>query len=969
MNSVPSGSEASKVRAFEALHPKVQEWIWKQGWAELRAVQSSAVVPILDGQRDIIISAATASGKTEAAWLPICSALAFEVQNGTPQPGVKVLYISPLKALINDQHGRLTDLCEAVDIPVNRRHGDIAGKERDSLRTAPEGALLITPESLEALFVLQGTNIPKIFASLRYVVIDEMHSFIGTERGAQLQSLLHRVELAIRRTVPRIGLSATFADFSIAQEFLRPRNGAQVTVLDSPNETSDLRMQVRGYLATEQEPDSPDLSESVAHTTDKRQIAEHLFRTLRHHDNLVFANSRASVEAYSDLLKRISENNRVPNEFFPHHGNLSKSFREDVETRLKARDTPTTAVCTSTLEMGIDIGSADAIAQIGPPNSVSAIRQRVGRSGRRDSPATLRAYISERPIDAKTHVIDRLRNNIVQTVAVLELMLDKWFEPPNISGLHLSTLIQQILSVIAQHGGASAHQLYSALCGDGPFQQVDNTMFVDLLRSLAKHDVLMQAGDGLLLAGPAGEKLLNHYTFYAAFQTADEYRLISSGQVLGTIPVDFPVLIDSMMIFTGRRWKVVGIDAPTKTIDLVPSSGGNAPRFSGGPGEVSDGVRKRMRELYESDRVPTFLDAAAAALLNEGRAGYRQHNLADIAALEAGNDSLVVAWRGSRVINTLSVMLTSQGITATVEGPGLTCRHTQLPDLLNALSQLVEAGEPDPVELARGVPSKEVDKHDQFLNQDLLSKSYAASSLDVPGAWEVLNELVRLYPPPPLVVDEDMPERLRPTRRASIGETRFAVIDLETTSLSPRTGGRIVEIAIVHLDELGHQTESWSTIVNPESAVGGTSTHGLDDDAVSQAPRFSELIDEVAHRLSGRIVVAQNAAFDIGYLRSEFSVAGTTAPEWPVLCTMRLARRRDPGMPANLAALCERFNVNIVHAHRAYDDAVAAAKILERLLDEDQHRPSAMVTDDEVRPNWVPPEWPAPVDSPNTLSR
>ncbi|MCW2798473.1 MAG: hypothetical protein JWM79_3970, partial [Nocardioides sp.] len=751
-------------------------------------------------------------------------------------------------------------------------------------------------------------------------------------------------------------------------EVLRPRLGAQVLVLDSPNETSELRMQVRGYVSRMDDP-AIDPNDQVKHASDKYEIADHLYRTLRGSDNLVFANSRAGVEAYSDLLKCLSEANRATNEFLPHHGNLSKSFREEVEARLKARDAPTTAVCTSTLEMGIDIGSADSIAQIGPPYSVSAIRQRVGRSGRRDAPATLRAYISERPVDAKTHLIDRLRTDLVQTIAVVDLMLDKWFEPPNTSGLHLSTLIQQVLSVIAQHGGASAPQLYSALCGDGPFVQVDKRMFIDLLRSLAEREVLMQAGDGLLLAGPAGEQLLNHYTFYVSFQTAEEYRLISSGQVLGSIPVDYPVLEGSMMIFTGRRWKVIGIDAPTKTIELTPSSGGVTPPFGGGAGEISDGVRRKMRDLYESDVVPAYLDTAAAELLAEGRAAYRQHHLCDVTVVDAGTDSVIVAWRGSRIINTLSVMLTSQGITATVEGPGLTCRHTPLPDLLIALAQLYEGGAPDPIALAQHVPAKETDKHDRFLDQNLLSQAYAAGSLDVPGAWAVVEDLVRLHPPLPVLADGPLPEVLEPTERISIGVTPYAVIDLETTSLSPHRGGRVVEIAILHLDRDGRQSESWSTIVNPQGPVGATSIHGLDDDAVADAPAFGDLIDEIAHRLSDRIVVAHNASFDLGFLHAEFAHAGISAPAWPTLCTMRLARRRDPDLPANLAALRDRFDVASAHEHRAFDDAVAAAAILRKQLTEDDTRPVKVVTDDAVSPAWLPQGWPSPVDAPDVLSR
>src|ERR1035438_3280847 len=203
--------------AFAQLHPRIQRWIWDRDWTELRDAQVRAVSPIVDGQRDVIIAAATASGKTEAAFLPICSALLADRQPaeqgdlpGAPtapvtQTGVKVLYVSPLKALINDQYGRLDALCQHLDLPVHRWHGDVPGSRKARVMADPDGVLLITPESIEALLVIHGPKIGQLFDALRYVVIDELHSFLGAERGAQLQSLLHRVELAIRRHVPRIG--------------------------------------------------------------------------------------------------------------------------------------------------------------------------------------------------------------------------------------------------------------------------------------------------------------------------------------------------------------------------------------------------------------------------------------------------------------------------------------------------------------------------------------------------------------------------------------------------------------------------------------------------------------------------------------------------------------------------------------------------------------------------------------------
>ena len=241
----------------------------------------------------------------------------------------------------------------------------------------PGGILLITPESLEALFVVRGPAVGGLLAALQYVVVDELHAFLGTERGAQLRSLLHRVELAIRRRVPRVGLSATLGDMSLAAEALRPGEPENVRCIVSAAGGQELSMQVRGYLTMSSTND-----QSGDEAQDQQQITADLFRVLRGQDNLAFANSRADVELYAARLRDMCEAARLPNEFFPHHGSLSKELREEVEAALKDHGRPATAVATTTLEMGIDIGSVQSVAQLGAPPSVAALRQRLGRSGR-----------------------------------------------------------------------------------------------------------------------------------------------------------------------------------------------------------------------------------------------------------------------------------------------------------------------------------------------------------------------------------------------------------------------------------------------------------------------------------------------------------------------------------------------------------------------------------------------------------
>ncbi|MFC0623257.1 DEAD/DEAH box helicase [Kribbella deserti] len=924
---------ADPADAYDRLHPGIQRWIYGQHWDRLRSVQAHAVAPVLEGQ-DVVIAAATASGKTEAAWFPICSRLAD--QEVRAQSGIKALYIGPLKALINDQHLRLESLGDSVDVPVHPWHGDVAASRKRNLMKNPDGILLITPESLEAMFVREGHRLSAVFAGLQYLVVDELHDFIGTERGAQLQSLMHRLELAIRRRIPRIGLSATLSDLAIAADFLRPGRGHLAHIIDNPGgDTAEIQLQMRGYVKSDPKT-AAEISaddDAAVHANDARSIAEHLYATLRGKDNLVFANSRSAVEAYVDLLHGMSERRSVPNEFLPHHGNLSKEYREDVERRLRAIDTPTTAVCTSTLEMGIDIGSTDAVAQVGAPHSVAALRQRLGRSGRRDQPAVLRVYVSEGELTERTPPADQLRAQLIQTIAMVELMLkDRWFEPPNTGALHLSTLTQQILSIIAQHGGATAQQLYTTLCGNGPFSRVDQSTFVNLLSDLGATELLTQSSDGLLLHGERGDQLVNHYTFYAAFQTADEYRLVTRGRTLGSIPVDYPVLVGSLLIFAGRRWQVVDVDSRSRIIELSRSSGGRPPMFSGGGGEVADLVRQRMRSIYESTDVPVYLNREAQELLDQARESYRRLRLDQHPIVAWGNDTLIFCWRGDRILNTLAVALADAGLRVSLDGVALQVNDNTAEGVLTVLRNLASQPEPDPEVLAATVGNKHRDKYDEYLSDELLAKAYAAHSLDVPGSWSTLRDLSTYESG----IDSFLPLGDHPKPAAPVyprlGETPFAVIDLETTGFAGHLDDRVVELAVIHTDPHGRITNRWSTLVNPGRAAGPTEIHGLRSDDLSNAPHFAELTDWLTDLLAERVIVAHNAPYDLAFLTTEYERSDVDPPDWATLCTLELNRHLGTADSLTLESCCAAYGITLNAGHTALGDATATAHLLEACL-------------------------------------
>lgn len=760
MSSPPSGSDpdgaGAPSAAYDLFHPAVQRWIYDAGWQRLYAVQERAAAGILAGDRDVILAAATAGGKSEAAWLPICSALARSAESGTAAPGIQAMVISPLKALINDQYERLTGLCERLALPVHRWHGDVSGGRKSLVLRAPAGVLLITPESIEAMFVRHPDRIARVLAELRYIVVDELHSFIGAERGAQLQSLLHRIELRLGRWIPRIALSATLGDLASAADFLRPGHGDAVELVTSPEDGGEVRLQVRGYRA--RAADSTAGSGSVGHGTagsgagqradgHVAEIADDVFAALRHSDNLAFANSRAAVERYADLLSQRSRAAGGRAEFLAHHGSLAREIREHVEQRLKDPSRPATAVCTSTLELGIDVGSVDSVAQLGAPLTVAGLRQRLGRSGRRPGrPAVLRVYVWESETTPVTPPPDALRGELFQTVAMVELLLAGWFEPAHLAGLHLSTLVQQVLSVLAAAGGARADQLYRVLCGAGPFARVDRSMFALLLRDLGRHELLQQDSRGLLLPGPRGDRLVNHYSFYAAFQTSPDYRLVAAGRTIGTLPVERPLAPGTLMIFGGRRWRVVDVDLDRRVIQLTPSGGGQPPSFAGNGSETSDEVRRTMRALYLSDEVPRYLDEPARRLLREGRENFHRYGHARQHLFDWQGETLVFPWRGDRIMNTLQVLLAGHGFPTGQDGLCLTAKGTCAYDVWTLLQELAQAPMPDPVALARTVRVKARDKYDRYLGAELLDQAYAARALDVPGTWELLAQLSALPP-------------------------------------------------------------------------------------------------------------------------------------------------------------------------------------------------------------------------------
>ncbi len=727
-------SESELDAAYERLHPKIQRWIREQGWDELREIQARTIVSVLDGDGDILIAATTAAGKTEAAFLPILTSIAER-----KQAGFSVLYVSPLKALINDQFRRLEELCESMEIPVVKWHGDASQASKKKALAKPDGVALITPESIEAMFTRRPADARRLLSSADFVVVDELHAFLQGPRGLQVASLLRRIDVMAAKPARRIGLSATIGDLKQAATWLRPSDPGRVEILEAKSDAPELRLQVRGYVEPPDldDPDhaegaSVELEEAIPRRIALDSISDHLFETLRGSNNLVFGGSRRTVESTADRLRRRCEKANVPNEFYPHHGSLSKVLREDLEDRLKDAKLPTTAICTSTLELGVDIGSVKSVAQIGSPRSLSSLRQRLGRTGRRrGTPSVLRIYVREPHIDQKSGVLDRLRPNMIRSVAVIRLLLAGFVEPARPVPEVASTLIHQIMSVIAERGGIRPKPLFDLLCGPGPFSSITSPDFASLLRHLAKPEIefIEQAPDGTLMLAKEGEKTVQSRSFFAVFESTEEWRLTVSGRALGTLPISFPVHKDSLVVFAGQRWIVQDLDEQTKTMLVAPHPGGVVPRFERADGEAAnDRLIAEMRAVYLATDVPSYLDRKAQDLLAEGRDAFRELRLAHSSVIPEDRDLHLFLWRGTQATAVFGAALSMAGLASGVHDLGVTLAKTTASEIMPIVGRLGQMGEIDPSDVAAFVENIKAGKFREAVPEELARSMWASQN-------------------------------------------------------------------------------------------------------------------------------------------------------------------------------------------------------------------------------------------------
>ena len=418
---------------FERYAPFVQDFIYRNRWADLRAVQVAAADVIFNTDENLLLTASTASGKTEAAFFPIITLFSEE-----PPTSVGCIYIGPLKALINDQFSRLTDLCAEANIPVWHWHGDVAQSHKERLLKHPSGILQITPESLEAMLLHKHTAIPGLFHDLRFIVIDEVHSLLRGDRGGQTLCLIERLSRMAGVNPRRIGLSATVGDPRGAGDFLSfgTKRCTIIPKIDAEGSRWRLSMEhfyVSGTQAADNKNPDEESGKSAPCLDEKTDTAPahadpgigYIFEHTRGKKCLVFVNSREECEAVTTTLRSYCERKHEPDRFLIHHGNLSVSYRETAEDLMKDEGRCLTTVTTSTLELGIDIGRLERAFQIDAPWTVSSFLQRIGRTGRRELPPEMWFVMREDPPEPRAMLPEIIPWKLLQGIALVQLYLEE----------------------------------------------------------------------------------------------------------------------------------------------------------------------------------------------------------------------------------------------------------------------------------------------------------------------------------------------------------------------------------------------------------------------------------------------------------------------------------------------------------------------------------------------------------------
>jgi ATP-dependent helicase Lhr and Lhr-like helicase len=570
------------VSGFERLHPSLQHHVVNSlGWRELRPLQEEAIAPVLDGLNCLLL-APTAGGKTEAAVLPVLSKMMQEDWRG-----LSVLYVCPIRALLNNLNDRLVYYVGLVGRSCGLWHGDVAQAAKARILNEPPDLLLTTPESLEALLVSRRTDRKYFFGHLKAVVVDEIHAFAGDDRGWHLLAVMERIGKLAGTDIQRIGLSATVGNPERLLVWLCGSSERDRTVIApaAPQAANaDVTIDYVGSLAN----------------------AAHIIRILhRGEKRLVFCDSRSRTEELATHLR--AEGVRT----FVSHSSLSAEQRRDAEAAFRdQRDC--VIVATSTLELGIDVGDLDRVIQIDAPGTVSSFLQRLGRTGRR--PRTRRNCL----------FLATSRHSLLQAAALLDLWRQGYVEPTETPPAPFHLVAQQTLALILQQGGIGRRTLHEWMQAAFTAAHIDSDTAGAILDHMLAASILWE-DSGILGVGPEGQRLFgdkNYMALLSIFDSPPLFTVFWGPKDIGSVhPISFrrngsePVILS----LGGRPWMVKHVDWDRQTAEVAPAEDGGRSRWLGGSQPLRFELCQAVRHVLLGIAPSESWSRRAAAEIDQAR--------------------------------------------------------------------------------------------------------------------------------------------------------------------------------------------------------------------------------------------------------------------------------------------------------------------------------------------------------------
>lgn len=724
---------------FVRLASYIQEFIYKKKWDRFSEVQIQAGRVLLDTSHHVLLCAGTSSGKTEAALFPTLTQL-----DKYPSSSIGILYISPLKALINDQHERIRDLLQEANLPVWHWHGDVSQYRKQQVMKNPVGILQITPESLEGLLMNNPTMIRSLFHDLRFLIIDEVHAFMGTDRGTQVQCQWERIQRIAGCEPRRIGLSATLNDYEVAKDWLGAGSSRPVEVVAVAGKRK-IKLRVEHFYI----PDEVIALGSAA----RQDYYNFIYDSTHTKKAIVFTNSRSDAEVTTLELRKIAAARLHPDVFHVHHGSLSKLMRDEAESALRTGTGPAVTTATLTLELGLDLGDLERVVQLNAPYSASSFVQRLGRSGRRHGLPSEMVFVCPEPVHDEPNELDEVPWMLLRTIAIIELYIrNRWVEPIVSRSLPIGVLYQQTMSILKSYLECTPKILAQAVLSLPAFKHVTPEQFKQLLRHLIAIDHIQLTEEKSLIIGFAGERIANHFRFYGVFQEDEEFSVYCANELLGTI-TEIPPL---RFVFTlaGRMWMVLDINYTMKVVYVQPAKGRSETLWTGKGGDIHNRVVSKMREVLADRASYSYLSPRASDRLERARRDAVERGWLEHCLIQGdGGEWYLVPWLGSKAFRTLERMLRFQvakqlkiaSVVAVEPHYFIIQGDLEQNELLDILLHAGLSNNAEELIMDENKENLWLGKYDEYAPLDLIQKAFIADGLDVEGMTNSIQKYKKAF--------------------------------------------------------------------------------------------------------------------------------------------------------------------------------------------------------------------------------